>query len=90
VNTWRVLAWNPVQCTWTVRSSHTDPDDAAEHAEALAHRDTRLRVRVSPALPRWPLTVSPPVNNAARDWRLNQAGAMSDRADTNKRYKSPG
>jgi hypothetical protein len=22
---WRVMAWNPVQMAWTVRSTHTDP-----------------------------------------------------------------
>jgi hypothetical protein len=91
VNTpvWRVLAWNPVQMCWTVRSTHDEQADAAAHAEALRHHDRRLRVRVVPAQ-QLVLEVRPAVNNPTRAWRLDQAGRMSDLADAVKRYKSPG
>lgn len=85
---WRVMAWNPVQTSWTVRSTHDDKDDAAQHAEAL-HRKDGVRVRVRPGVKRV-LQVKAPINNQTRAWRLEQAGRMSDRADANKRYKSPG
>jgi hypothetical protein len=61
---WRVMAWNPVQMAWTVRSTHTDPVLAAEQADALRHETQR--------------------------WRHQNAARMSDLADANKRYKSPG
>jgi hypothetical protein len=86
---WVVMAWNPVQMSWTVRSTHDDEDDAAQHAEALQHQDRRLRVMVRCGVKRV-LTVKAPVNNQTRAWRFDQAGRMSDLADTNKRYKSPG
>lgn len=86
---WRVLAWNTVQMTWTVRSSHATKDDADEHAQALRYRHPRLRVMVAGGL-RSVLGVKPPVNNETRAWRLNRAAAMSDLADAAKRYKSPG
>lgn len=87
---WRVLAWNPVQMSWTVRSEHTRRADADEHAEALRHRDSRARVRVAGGRSRMAPAIAPPVNNQTRAWRLDQAGAMSDRADAAKKYKSPG
>lgn len=91
VNSYRVLAWNPRQQQWTVRSEHSDPGDAAAHAQALRFRQPRLRVRVDPEpVTRPVLMVKPPVNNPTRAWRLDQAAAMSDRRDSTKRYKSPG
>lgn len=90
VPVWRVMAWNTVQMAWTVRSTHDDVADAAEHAEALRHRHPRLRVMVAGRRVMRGLAVTPPVNNATRAWRLDQAGRMSDLADAAKRYKSPG
>ena len=87
---WRVLAWNPVQLCWTVRSTHDDQAAAAEHAEALRHADSRARVRVAPGIKRV-LTVKPaPASSGTRAWREHQAAVMSDRFDALKRYKSPG
>jgi hypothetical protein len=34
--------------------------------------------------------IKPAVNNETRAWRLDRAARMSDLADANKRYKSPG
>jgi hypothetical protein len=90
VPVWRVLAWNPVQMAWTVRSSHDDVGDAAEEAEALRRKDKRLRVMVVGRRVMRGLAIKPPVNNATRAWRLDRAGRMSDLADAAKRYKSPG
>jgi hypothetical protein len=87
---WQVMAWNPVQMSWTIRSTHDDADDAAQHAEALRHRDGRLRVMVAGRRVRRGLAVAPAVNNATRAWRLDQAARISDLADANKRFKSPG
>lgn len=86
---WRVMAWNPVQMSWTVRSTHDDEDDAAQHAEALQHQDRRLRVMVRCGVKRL-LQIKPSVHNETQSWRHQQAARMSDRADANKRYKSPG
>ena len=89
VPVWRVMAWNAAQMAWTVRSTHAEHDDAAQHAEALCHRDG-LRVRVVPAT-RTVLAVKPAAaDGATRRWRLEQAAKMSDRADATKPYKSPG
>ena len=87
---WQVMAWNTVQMAWTVRSTHDNRGDAAEHAEALRHRDKRLRVMVAGRRVRRGLTIKPAVNNATRAWRLEAAGRMSDLADVSRRYKSPG
>jgi hypothetical protein len=84
---WRVLGWNPVRMIWTVRGTHDDRDAAAGQADRLRGRG--VRVRVSPAVRRR-LAVKPPVSNETREWRLGQAGRMSDLADASKRYKSPG
>jgi hypothetical protein len=85
---WLVMGWNPVQMSWTVRSRHDDEAEAVQHAEAL-HRKDRVRVRVRPGVKRV-LQVKAPINNQTRAWRFEQAGRMSDLADANKRYKSPG
>jgi hypothetical protein len=87
---WRVMAWNPVQMAWTVRSTHTDPVLAAEHADALRHKDRRLRVLVVKAGVKRVLQIKPPVHNETQRWRYQHAARMSDLADANKRYKSPG
>lgn len=85
---WLVMGWNPVLTSWTVRSRHDDEADAAQHAAALQRKDG-VRVRVRPGVKRV-LQIKAPINNETRAWRFDQAGRMSDRADANKRYKSPG
>jgi hypothetical protein len=86
---YRVLGWDPVRFVWTVRSTHDDEVEAAEHAEAMQHRNPRLRVMITPATTKL-LTVKPQVDSEFRNWRLKVAGQMSDLADAKKRYKSPG
>lgn len=87
---WRVLAWNAVEQRWRIRNTYDTPAEAAEKAEAMQHHDPRVRVRVMPGVKPPAVSIKPLVNNATRAWRLSQAGRMSDLADTNKRYKSPG
>ena len=86
---WRVLAMDPVRMVWTVRSTHDDMDDAQEAAEALQHRDQRLRVRVKPGKMRM-LEIKPAVVNSTTHFRQSVAARMSDLADARKYYKSPG
>ena len=86
---WRVLAWDGRRLTWVVQDTRLTEADARDLAEAIQHRDKRRRVRVMPAV-RKVLLVKPPVINGSREFRLQQAGQMMDRADANKRYKSPG
>jgi hypothetical protein len=84
---YRVMAWNAQQMMWLTTHIRDDRGDADDLAEALRHQG--LRSRVIPATRRV-LLITPPVNNGAKDFRLQQAGEMSDRADSQKRYKSPG
>lgn len=87
---WQVEALNPTRMVWTVWSEHDNEGDANEHAEALWHRHrSRLQVRVRPGL-RAMVGVKPAVVNASTVFRRQQAQQMSDLADANKRYKSPG
>jgi hypothetical protein len=86
---WRVWAWDGERLSWAVQAVRDTEDEARQLAEAMQHRNPRRRVRVQPAA-RTVLDIKPPVNNASREFRLGQAAVMSDRADTNKRYKSPG
>ena len=86
---WRVLAWDGERQMWVVQDTRDTQADAQQVAEAIQHRDKRRRVRVKPGVRRVVL-VKPPIVNRAREFRLEQAGQMMDRADANKRYKSPG
>jgi hypothetical protein len=87
---WRVLAWNPRRLYWVVQKSFDTLDDAEQFAESLRHRDPRRRVCIAGALTFPGPRVKPLVNNPTREFRLIQGGLMSDRADANKRFKSPG
>lgn len=83
----RVWAMDPARRVWTLRHTTVDLDDACHRATAL--RQAGLRVRVRPHL-RKTLPVVPPVASPSAEFRHRVAGAMSDRADAKKRYKSPG
>jgi hypothetical protein len=87
---WRVLAWNATHLYWVIQKSFDSLDDAAQFAESLRHHDPRQRVCIMGATMPPRLPVRPAVNNPTREFRLIQGGLMSDRADANKRYKSPG
>jgi hypothetical protein len=87
---WRVLAWHPRRLCWVVQDSFDNDGDAREFAEYLRHRNPRWRVRVLLGSAKLGPRVKPPVTNPSREFRLIQGGLMSDRADANKRYKSPG
>ena len=86
---WRVLAWNAKRQLWTIRSTHDEQDDAAQHAEAMQHHDPRLRVRIKPSIATV-LEIKPAIVNSSTHFRHTTAGQMSDLADSKKRYKSPG
>jgi hypothetical protein len=86
---YRVWGWDSKRLVWTLRSSHDDGIEAAEHAEALQHRNPRLRVMITPNTTKL-LVVKPPINSEFRAWRQQIAGQMSDLADAKKKYKSPG
>jgi predicted alpha/beta-fold hydrolase len=83
------MAMDPVRLVWTVRSSHDSKAEAKEHAEALQHRNPKLRVRIKPAMEPV-LSIKPAVNNQTRTFREQVTAKMSDLADAKKYYKSPG
>ena len=87
---WRVLAWNAQRLYWVVQKCFDCLDDAEQFREYLLHRDPRRRVCIMGGTTMGRPGVKPPVNNPTREFRLIQGGLISDRADANKRYKSPG
>jgi hypothetical protein len=88
VDVFRVWAWNTKTMSWTMRGEPLDTvGEAVEVAEALQHKG--LRVRVVPSK-KYVVPVAPPIINATREFRQQQAGRMIELADANKRYKSPG
>ena len=87
---WRVMAWNPTRLVWTVRSTHDNESDAAEHAEALWWSQPKLRVMVTKGTVRVTIFSNPPICNVSKQFREQQAAQMSDLADAKRYYKSPG
>lgn len=87
---YRVMGWDAVRLVWTVRSTHSDESEAAEHAEALWWKNPRLRVMILKGTVRIVVFKDPPICNVSQQFREEQAMKMSDLADAKRYYKSPG
>lgn len=83
----RVLGWNPATMMWTIRSWYPNKAHAGRAITALRNRG--IRARMVPATRRTEVP-QPPTPSPARTFRHEQAGAMLERSDALKRYKSMG
>lgn len=83
----RVLMHDPARNVWVVHHTATSQ---RELDQVLGSIPRTRRVRCESATVRHGFTVKPPPPAESQAWREQQAQRMSDLADANKRYKSPG
>lgn len=81
---WKVYGWS--QGRWTLRSTHTSPEQASEQAEYLHHRD-RIRTKVRQETHRV-IVPTPYQPTDARLFRERQADRMALRRQAHTYYKS--
>lgn len=82
----RIMVYVPTRCFWAVHKTVTNRRDLDRELLAVGDR----RVRLVPATTLRPRATRQPYIGPITRFREEQAARMLDRADANKRYKSPG